>query len=567
MPRRTPDGPQELTEHSADPEATPALPKAEKPREPRAEVLESLQERVSTYKDGAVVERLGGSGGTEKWTVNSVDARGTVFLTNENGKRAMMHETEVALEERAATFAPQLDAAWEKTVGTVADMTDDDDLQETAAFLKSHRGDILFLAAERMAANPDADPARELLGAVHGTQLRIDAEAKTSEVNRSKREEIAEAKRYIGITPDDAVRIADADNMLGTLRFGPSDPSVVDRGAPYVEHTRTISSVQLENIAAARATVAELAVLEPDLRNEILGDIPDIIGNERPLADIDAELKQVDDDLSFVEQQWRAHGKGDKNSAEADVYLKRTRSLREREKQLMAERRIVLTQANEVTAPLQESSDEEEVTEQHIPTIKRLSPPRTISKDDGRGLGSDAQLGALKIPPLKDFARDSERNKAHVAASRRTGEGRTRLEKRLADLNSDTYIAPAEPEPFRTSDRPTTPTRKNREIAEEEWMKEGESNKDLRTTYEETPKINPKWYLNFTKDFGGPEEFVSLFNEARARTNIIDFNFENLKRASTIQRWWYHRKMGKAVREMARQDAVKSKKKRGSLQA
>ena len=79
-------------------------------------------------------------------------------------------------------------------------------------------------------------------------------------------------------------------------------------------------------------------------------------------------------------------------------------------------------------------------------------------------------------------------------------------------------------------------------------MKEGESNKDLRTTYEETPKINPKWYLNFTKDFGGPEEFVSLFNEARARTNIIDFNFENLKRASTIQRWWYHRKMGKAVR-------------------
>ncbi len=580
MPRRTPDGPQEVTEHSKDskpydPELTPVKPKAEtvRPKEPGAEILESMQERVSTYEDGSVIERLGASGGTEKWTVNSIDDRGTIFLTSESGKRAMMHESEVALEERAATFAPQLDAAWGKTIDTVAEMTDEDDVVETAAMLKDLRGDILLLAAERLAANPEADPARALLGAVYDVQKRVEAEKKAAHKERTERAEIQAAKEYLGFSPADANALADAENMLGTLRFGSYEPSVVDRGAPFVEHTKTLSSPQLENIATARATVAEIAVLDPDLRDDILGNIPDIISDTRSASEIDAELKQVDDDLSFVEQQWRAHGKGDKNSAEADVYLKRTHSLREREKSLMAERRMALAQSNEVTAPLPEPEDESEEVALKLPRRRTTPRARTINKDEGRGPAAEAPVGFVTVPPLKDFERDSQRNQEFVKKSRGSVDAidrQRKLQERLAAIREnkpveEPYRAPEKIEPPSFSERPITPTRKNREMNEAAWMAEGESNKDLRTNYEKTPKINPPWYRKFTEDFGGSQDFQSMYADARARTKEVKFTLEDLKHSNFVTRWFYKRQMDKAVKEMVRQDAKKMR--RGSLQA
>lgn len=255
----------DVTEQS-DAERTPAKPKAERARTatPEAAMAREAKERMTTYATGTAVERLGAHGGTERWVIDNVDDRGTVFMTAESGKRAIMHETEVALEERAAVFAPTLDAAWGKTLDMIADMTDDDDVGATGAMLKEHRGDILFLAAERLAANPEADPARELLGAIHQTQIQWEREADDATHAHVTRERLSAARRHFGLEtlpPPDAIRLADADHFLSHMRFGSADGEGFDPGVRANRHD--ITAPQLQEVGNARATVASSPSFTP----------------------------------------------------------------------------------------------------------------------------------------------------------------------------------------------------------------------------------------------------------------------------------------------------------------
>lgn len=560
----------DVTEQS-DAERTPAKPKAERvrPATPDATMAREAKERMTTYAAGTAVERLGAHGGTERWVIDNVDDRGTVFMTAESGKRAIMHETEVALEARAAVFAPTLDAAWGKTLDMIADMTDDDDVGATGAMLKEHRGDILFLAAERLAANPEADPARELLGAVRETERRLHAEKQLSEFEAREREANAEAKAYLGFSPEDAAALSHADIFLSHMRFGSMDH---EGFSPDVRANRhDITAPQLQEVGNARATVAELAVLHPDLRDEILGDIPDIVDHGRSVADIDAELKKVVDDLSFTEAQWRAHGKGGKDSPEAIVHFTVTRKLRKREMALEAERRLAAgntrttPEEGETTVPRHEATPEsDEVTRTLSPRRRTAPRARTIGKNDGKGPTAEAPVDFLTIPPLKDFARDSARNTKQREIARRTGESRKRLDEARGRIMSDTYVPPTQKE--QKPVRRHLPARNDRSISEDEWMAEGERGENLRGL-ESDPLVDRSWYFSFAKDFGGSQDFQRMHAEARARTRDVHFTLEDLKHSNPISRWFYLRQMRKAVKEMVRQDAARTAKRRGKLQS
>lgn len=345
---------QEVTQSSAQREIEQSRelsrPEPQPQLEARDGVTDWAQERMGQYKAGLIVERLGHDGLPEQWTIASVDARGTTFLVNKEQKAAIMHATEVALEERAAVFGPHLHACWNDTIKLVR-LTEDEDWATVQFVLTEQQGDIMYLAAERMAAKPDADPAKELLKAIMDVKAAVYREHDDA---LRTHETVAQRVEHA------AAELVDGEIYLSHLRFGASTGidsdktparghGVPQRAKETGEKTDPgqILHVTPEQTATTRARIAEVTVGAPALAEQILdGKLTSTPETpHRSIEEIDAEIRRLDSDIGFIESQWKLYGKGNKNDAPAAVYLSRIRSMRAHVERLTVERRAAVIAA------------------------------------------------------------------------------------------------------------------------------------------------------------------------------------------------------------------------------
>lgn len=662
--RHAQSAPQEATDPSINlrarersAQATEQLHAAEKT--PQETLHAALAERAKSYTPGMTVERIGRLGSPERWQISSVDARGNVYLleqTDNNNdttprRHAMLHGAEVAREERAATFGPTLAEAWTTVFDAKMLTLSDATAERTARVIGNNRADVLFAAAERMAANPDADPSAELLRSMENVVREVEEHARAGS-------RVIPLNGDTLIDPPDArlydrekrriITLAEDESLLAHLRFGnlaettdepPDAPWHVGTDATTdagdMKNTAMLRAEQADfglpsdNIARARARVAEALVGAPELRAEILGGFIEVdLAHPRTVETIDADLHVIEGDISTLERAWKLHGKGDKNLPEVAVHFARIHGLRQYEKSLFAERRAAVEQDAKRTQDLALADVKNLWAETLVAIDKQQKKDQSIAQLFRRdlALGADPKsiVGALEhllssdefhaLPPSerrgcmtllrslnKQYFREltPERNEAPSTAPI-TGE---------IEIDDDAHepipmsdgIDDDVHEPIPMSDGEDTPetpvappakTRRGRRAAHgprivatppvtEPVPQKARQRIEDRLAVALAKRAQSTLENNYTEPlrkfadaFGGPGEFSRLHAEARAKTTDVRFTLEDLRNANMFTRWLYKRQMQRAVKELRQQEAEreaaaeelkKARKRRGPL--
>lgn len=362
-------------------------------------------------------------------------------------------------------------------------------------------------------------------------------------------------------------------------------------------------------VAEARAEVAEKLVGARSLRADILDGVVDVdLAHPRDLTTVETDLNLIAGDISKIEYDWKQGKREDGTPLPTpEVYFANVRALRQHEKALLAERHAAKERnLQKASADMKNlwldtlvAIDKKQQHEQSISLLFRRdlmhgADPRNIvgalehllSSKDFDALSPMERRGCMTL------LRSLRKEHAELLAPERvdspdgapeTGEFviETEDEPEMGKRKPPERTIPRELPRTSITDRldkaqQTTHTKthspQRQFMGEQAWFEEGEREAlpgAMLEDKESKIRTYTPSFRKFADLYGGPREFVRMFNEAKAKTNAIHFTVEDLRTANPVQRWWYQRQMRRAAREMLRQEAKEktTRKRRGKLQA